>query len=294
MIPKQKGVMPMQTKKGFTLVELLVVIAIIAILVSILLPSLSKAREIARRSVCSANLHRWGVSIHAYVWDGDGKIPETTWLLSEDAMIPNAMWVETHSGRSARQDGIWSLALMKEYIEGINWTNHTLEQSGLLCPCAPAYSITCKEHWESMGWLHTSYCYFGQVSKWINGQSSSNTRTRDLRGYLADETLSDGGKILMADVLTLNTSGTPGVGWTYNHSTGKPSYGSSAFGDHSVPDPGDEAPPITGVNHLYCDLSVRWKDQGQFDKAGMTRTTYKDNLVPWIYWGNSSIFVTTW
>ena len=98
----------------------------------------------------------------------------------------------------------------------------------------------------------------------------------------------------MADVLTLNTSGTPEVGWTYNHSTGKASYGSSAFGDKSRPDPGDEAPPITGVNHLYCDLSVRWKDQGQFDTDGMTKTTYSNNSVPWIYWGNSSTFVTTW
>lgn len=285
----------MQTKriKGFTLVELLVVIAIIGILVSILLPSLSKAREIARRSVCAANLHRWGVSIHAYVWDGDGKIPESTWLVSPDYILPNGMWVENHCGHSAREDGIWSLALMREYIEGINWTNHTLEQSGLLCPCAPIYSETCKIHWETFGYMHTSYCYFGQVSKWIDGQSSSNTRTRELLGYLADENLSDGGKILMADVLTLNTTGTPGTGWTYNHTTGKPSYG-AAMGSAPSPDPGDEAPPITGVNHLYCDLSVRWKDEGQFDKVGMTRSTFTSNSVPWIYWGGSNAFVTTY
>ena len=75
--------------KGFTLVELLVVIAIIAILVSILMPALSKIREVAKRSVCAANLHRWGVSIVAYVWDGEGKIPETVWYWGEDAMIPN-------------------------------------------------------------------------------------------------------------------------------------------------------------------------------------------------------------
>ncbi|MHC4445063.1 MAG: type II secretion system protein [Planctomycetota bacterium] len=52
---------------GFTLIEVLVVVAIIAVLVAFLLPSLAKAREQARASVCLANLHRLGHGVEFYV-----------------------------------------------------------------------------------------------------------------------------------------------------------------------------------------------------------------------------------
>ena len=56
----------MKTKKAFTLIELLVVVAIIALLISILLPTLARAREMARRSICASNLRQIGTALVEY------------------------------------------------------------------------------------------------------------------------------------------------------------------------------------------------------------------------------------
>ena len=62
-----------QRIRGFTLIELLVVIAIIALLISILLPSLSRARELSKRLVCQSNIKGIGTSAKIYANDHNEK-----------------------------------------------------------------------------------------------------------------------------------------------------------------------------------------------------------------------------
>ncbi len=60
---------------AFTLIEVLVVVAIIALLVAILLPSLSSARAQSRNAVCKSNLHQFGISIMLYAASNKDFIP---------------------------------------------------------------------------------------------------------------------------------------------------------------------------------------------------------------------------
>ncbi|HEV7300168.1 MAG TPA: prepilin-type N-terminal cleavage/methylation domain-containing protein [Tepidisphaeraceae bacterium] len=78
-----------QTCRGFTLVELLVVISIISILVAMLLPALSKARQHANTLTCAANFRQIGIMFSMYANDNRGYLPPVNWKHNLDNSIPN-------------------------------------------------------------------------------------------------------------------------------------------------------------------------------------------------------------
>ncbi len=81
-----------KTQSGFTLIELLVVVAIIALLISILLPSLSKARAQARTTLCLSRIGQFGKAFMIYTDDYGETLP---WIATghEDQINPEETWL---------------------------------------------------------------------------------------------------------------------------------------------------------------------------------------------------------
>lgn len=131
----------MRKFKGFTLVELLVVISIIALLVSILMPSLGRAREQARLTMCLSNLKQLGYGTAMYNDDHD--------LLPHNANITNASSNTGYSNYTIYYQNAW-LQTATEWADGqgppadtqFSWLNHGLLYSlnyitapeALICP----------------------------------------------------------------------------------------------------------------------------------------------------------------
>jgi prepilin-type N-terminal cleavage/methylation domain-containing protein/prepilin-type processing-associated H-X9-DG protein len=115
-----------QGRTAFTLIELLVVIAIIALLVSILLPSLNAARDLAKRSVCMANIR--SASTTTQVWASERDyFPPSYWYTSMDS---NEFDIDKHDGSKPHGYLHWSWMVMGEGLKGDTFTCPAIKDGG--------------------------------------------------------------------------------------------------------------------------------------------------------------------
>ena len=96
-------------RNGFTLIELLVVIAIISLLVSILMPALTKARDIARTVLCLNNMRATVQASLMYASENEERVPTTLLDSNWSSVLGNHYWhndIRPMFGKSRWQEGI--------------------------------------------------------------------------------------------------------------------------------------------------------------------------------------------
>src|SRR5436190_889415 len=135
-----------QRPAAFTLIELLVVIAIIAILIALLIPSLSAAQENARRVACSANMRGTGIAFTMYDLDYK-ELPHSD---------------SNNNNFNTIDQGVYDTLL----------ANYGLTSKWIMCPAAVAEGTP---NWNPVV-DHMAYRYFGGSAEYL-------TPPNNLRGY---------------------------------------------------------------------------------------------------------------
>jgi prepilin-type N-terminal cleavage/methylation domain-containing protein/prepilin-type processing-associated H-X9-DG protein len=229
----------MRTKKAFTLIELLVVIAIIALLLSILMPSLRKIKETAKNLICSTRLRQIVLAWRMYSSDNDGKLcgPGTRYTTSPgftnaDNRIEDWAWAPWEVGgdvavsypyaagrptQEEREEGIKNGALWP-YLESLK-VFHCLSENGegdhyrsySMVDCVGALD-------EAMWWTPNEYIrYKKQNEVIIPSERIVFLEENDWRGFNMGSFVIDAIVIRWQDPLTVWHSGSSSFGFADGH-----------------------------------------------------------------------------
>lgn len=218
---------------GFTLIELLVVIAIIALLVSILLPSLSKAKELAKRVVCSTQLRASGTGFAMYATENDGFLPPQ----SAAEMLPGPVPISVYLRRNTLNGG--TLAWDNAAGFASLFPNYVDDGHMFYCPGREGMAYM---HYDGAwyGWETRTMTSGGGTLTWIRGGYNYRSPSYDFDGDGQDgdlerlEYFESSGKALGFDNILWISDFTMGE----NH-------------------PG-------GINVLFADTSVQWFENELF------------------------------
>jgi prepilin-type N-terminal cleavage/methylation domain-containing protein len=279
-----------RVKRGFTLIELLVVIAIIALLLSILMPSLNKVKKQARLVVCRTNLHQWAIAVQAYSAANDGKLLSSFGYQAPgsgtiSSVYPCEFWLDAENltGVSTNDhSNMFSQEAVRPYMPGFNEKGYSYldVKSGNYNP----ESLQLKGAWRcpsngsdtldftigqilNGGFFRLQYSYYARVDLWRD--SASNPEDIPNRQMASKH-------VLFTDTFYNFNEGNALI---YNHGI----YGYSD--EYKVKDfeelqttrgrGGDGLPSVSGINKAFGDGHVEWKERREFNIASDGSTLNK-------------------
>ena len=249
---------PNDVKKrtAFTLIELLVVIAIISLLVSILLPSLTAAKELARRVICASNQRHIGLGLFLYANEYDDYLPrgyphpvKQVWPIATLDVVAELMGTFQESQPS---EGWYGMDLTPRYgalfvcpsAEGQDPPAIYGYRRGYADPPQATAGYRLITYWDG---------YADQSGIW---EVEPLDQVSQVESAASDKPLAE---IIGSDVLT----------WRFDyllHGPGSPYwYGNHVSGFGYPTGDGDPREVDAGGNALYRDGHVEWHDAGEVD-----------------------------
>ena len=244
---------------AFTLVELLVVIGIIAVMISILLPALSKARAAANDVVCMSNLRQWGLAWNMYCNSNRGVPPDRSLDLVYQPAALKALPYWAGKLQPYIGDGAGKLLQCPS-------TNTDPEASGRGTAGSP---------WAELGKTYNgapvtggygyNMCWYGDLYMYSNGRSPLNREWKKITNARNEQ-----GPILM-DCISVDTPWPDPWQWPISVVTGQVSNGQfnrMMIGRHSR---------NRGINMVFPDGSVRFTGL-----VAAYATYYTNGQEPWI------------
>jgi len=151
----------MRQRTAFTLIELLVVIAIISLLAAILMPSLAKAKELARAIVCAANQRNIGAGMQVYGAEHDQVLPPN---FNEDYLVGNSPGMLScwWFGPVASYLGMPKISDYSDTLGGFHkWVNDTVASRNTMYLCPNDPKIT-----SPVDGVYRPTSYYGVQNTW--------------------------------------------------------------------------------------------------------------------------------